>query len=1276
MSTFSRLIAIVLAFSWASACGVKNKQTAGKFSSGAVKTAASGDLEQKDVASILTKEVTDLDNSSLAKEIESNRAVLKELYDNYNALKDRVTKLETRMDELEARVAALEVAVVDLQKRVSKIEELFGDALNEQAGFINNLKNQIADLTTRVDNLEKTIAFILTGDETNKMTPDQVKEYLSGLFGADIVGEGIVSRLAKIDAQTVTTRAELIEVIKAYSLFSANLFSETAPLDETCKENCVIGGKVHTIVVSQLANDQLQKSLNDITWTVAFIQPQVIRYRHKIEDALSALGASGDIKEDNEADQAEVYKLYADADNQVNTFKSDLTVISSQLSERLDQITKTAEIERANFAKKIESLEAADKEIWDAITKTNTDREFELVKALYDLYTFGADNKMEAILHGTHYASYIRAHKTLKFEDEKTWKIIENASQAKIEAASDAWLKLAVDQDTILQKVGALMEGIENRYGAIVQKISRKDFNAKIKSYLKEDASKCHVNDKADIWAVGGIIEPIHYLKAYIVSSLLNDHAADLQNPLVRAAVERHFKKQYMDTSLMLDIYARKVVSDMLKNSTEESKKIGWVVYYDFFAPILVLGIETDEKRKLRDEEAQYKLNEFLADLNMCDEAMKKWAQTFYDGDFKNFATEPNIVTFNTISQNYLAGIVNHLKSPGLNQPMQAVMDALKAAKYYNKDELDGINNYQMGAHQRTAELILGYAKTRFDQWNYKETIDKSIASFEEAAKNDATYGAVFAEKLAAYRQIEASIINARLTAVDNLEGVTKELLDATALLAGENALYDLEARMRAHLEKLNQLFSPEEKKKEPNELPLKLDRIAHYYGYSEEEMNDLMNGDNTNHFKSWTVAANCSSNAPSMSNLADPDLGNNDKNCNINFRSITNVEAQQRAVDHACIRLHGSADVILVVHDCYTALHPTSDSVTSQALEQLADRIVNKDPSIPEHILKLVHERNDGSDSCPNPTRSSDPELYKKYLKQSLLTPVGNLTASYGMFSNFYDICGCKVADNTNTCTRNIWFGANPLALTAAYKPAYEKEALAEDRNIQSLSYHEVLSFVPVDVQAGAQASSFNFAFTDDKTADFQYSVKLYSPIVLDFSSNNRVKTVDGLADVRFDLDGNGVQDSVGWVSGSEGGLLAIDLNANGVIDSGLELFGQASLLPSGQKASNGYEALKVLDSNSDGIINKHDRDFSKLLVWFDNNVDGVSQVAELKTLAQVQVESISLNYQEVALEKQFDKGNIFKYEASFHGPASCPQEGCKSYDVFFQSSFKMSSK
>lgn len=90
---------------------------------------------------------------------------------------------------------------------------------------------------------------------------------------------------------------------------------------------------------------------------------------------------------------------------------------------------------------------------------------------------------------------------------------------------------------------------------------------------------------------------------------------------------------------------------------------------------------------------------------------------------------------------------------------------------------------------------------------------------------------------------------------------------------------------------------------------------------------------------------------------------------------------------------------------------------------------------------------------------------------------------------------------------------------------------------------------------------------------------------------------------------------------------MLAIDINGNGIIDDGTELFGNSTKMPDGSNATGGFKALSQYDSNSDGVIDEKDSAYDKILVWRDINGDGISQKSELYHLRDLGIKSISLN-------------------------------------------------
>ena len=119
-------------------------------------------------------------------------------------------------------------------------------------------------------------------------------------------------------------------------------------------------------------------------------------------------------------------------------------------------------------------------------------------------------------------------------------------------------------------------------------------------------------------------------------------------------------------------------------------------------------------------------------------------------------------------------------------------------------------------------------------------------------------------------------------------------------------------------------------------------------------------------------------------------------------------------------------------------------------------------------------------------------------------------------------------------------------------------------------------------------------------------------------------VKTLNQTAGQHFDHAGDGFAERTGWVKPDDGWLVR-DLNGNGTIDTGAELFGVDTVKRDGSKARDGFDALADLDANQDGWMDAKDAAFASLRVWRDLNQDGISQPGELQTLAQAGIVAIS---------------------------------------------------
>ena len=141
-----------------------------------------------------------------------------------------------------------------------------------------------------------------------------------------------------------------------------------------------------------------------------------------------------------------------------------------------------------------------------------------------------------------------------------------------------------------------------------------------------------------------------------------------------------------------------------------------------------------------------------------------------------------------------------------------------------------------------------------------------------------------------------------------------------------------------------------------------------------------------------------------------------------------------------------------------------------------------------------------------------------------------------------------------------------------------------------------------------------------------FNNSSHVASPIILDLDKDGVETTAVGNW-TYFDHDGNGFAENTGWVSPDDG-LLVMDRDGNGTIDTGKELFGSETLLNNGQKAANGFQALEELDANNDGKVDASDTQFSQLRVWKDIDGDGYSATDELFTLSEVGIRAIDISY------------------------------------------------
>jgi len=165
----------------------------------------------------------------------------------------------------------------------------------------------------------------------------------------------------------------------------------------------------------------------------------------------------------------------------------------------------------------------------------------------------------------------------------------------------------------------------------------------------------------------------------------------------------------------------------------------------------------------------------------------------------------------------------------------------------------------------------------------------------------------------------------------------------------------------------------------------------------------------------------------------------------------------------------------------------------------------------------------------------------------------------------------------------------------------------------------------------------------------------------------------------VTFDIRGDGQPMRISWTApGYHNAFLALDRDGNGAITSGKELFGNITAQP--QSATpNGFLALAEFDKpenggNGDGVIDEQDAVFSKLVLWIDDDHDGISQPGELHGLSEFGIHSLSISYFESRKTDEF--GNQFRYKARVNprkedrdsrDETVAGEVGRWAYDVFF---------
>ena len=166
---------------------------------------------------------------------------------------------------------------------------------------------------------------------------------------------------------------------------------------------------------------------------------------------------------------------------------------------------------------------------------------------------------------------------------------------------------------------------------------------------------------------------------------------------------------------------------------------------------------------------------------------------------------------------------------------------------------------------------------------------------------------------------------------------------------------------------------------------------------------------------------------------------------------------------------------------------------------------------------------------------------------------------------------------------------------------------------------------------------------FAVGQIVDFVVSshpVVVGSPLLIDLNGNSAPNVLTSLIpdgkfeeanSVSFDLNGDGIVEEIEWIEPEADGLLAVDLDNDGLITSGLELFGTA------HGDTDGFYRLATFDIDGNGWV--EGAEALGLLIWLDDG-DGVCQKSEVTPISKHGIVAISCRPENNCSQVRLTKG------------------------------------
>lgn len=269
-----------------------------------------------------------------------------------------------------------------------------------------------------------------------------------------------------------------------------------------------------------------------------------------------------------------------------------------------------------------------------------------------------------------------------------------------------------------------------------------------------------------------------------------------------------------------------------------------------------------------------------------------------------------------------------------------------------------------------------------------------------------------------------------------------------------------------------------------------------------------------------------------------------------------------------------------------------TTASISAAALAALKEHPPRVGPTIDSNEAQAIQDSIDQADQ--------DPVVQLIRLMVEMLTghKIGGLTLKLGRSSTPPPPDPADAGDGSSTAPR------------AGYSIEYDRH---EVRSEVEQTFVQASGTV---LTADGRQIGFNLALAMHRSFRAETSTSLRAgdgikkdPLVINFGTDSVALDSQRF---RFELDASGKSQLPMLASGS--GFLALDLNHNGLIDSGRELFGATS--------GQGFADLAAYDSNGSGWIDAADPVFGRLRIWTPDAKGGGS----LSTLADQNVGALAL--------------------------------------------------